>query len=163
MRKKPPTIGAVAKTRRTLPARYALARKARDAVVSIIPRSHLPDDPGEIIGAALQQALTTAYAKGDLQSIHPMLLEAADRKRRELMMLEQTHVLTLRKLEAQVRFYENREAALAAELNKPTNQELTSEDLRRIRRIYGLDDQKEPPAEHNTLLDAHHTTDEYPD
>ena len=142
------------KKRRALPARYARAREARNAIVSIIPRSQLPNDPSELLGAALQQALTTAYANGDLQSIHPMLLEAADRKRRELNMLEQTHALTLRRLEAQVRFYENREAALAAELNKPTDQELTKEDLRRIRAIYGLEDQQVPPPHDDPLLDA---------
>lgn len=143
--------------KRRLPDRYSKARKTTAAIISLIPPSRglpIETDPGELIRAALQEALTTAARSGELASFHPLLLEAADRKRRELVLKEKALEATLEKLHAQISYYRNRERALSDALKEP--QDLTATDLQRIKAIYGLE---EPPALDHPLLDSYSSTD----
>ena len=129
---------------RRLPVRYTRARQAADNVAALIPCSSPTQDTNELIRAALQLAILKAYESGELAMLHPLLLEAADRKRRELAIKEETLALARRRLEVFEQSTRLRDKRVLRELDllegkHQTGQELTAEDLHRIRAIYGLE------------------------
>lgn len=147
---------------RSLPVRYEKARQGATTAIALIPAEN-PDPSLDLIRAAFQQALLRAYESGDLANLHPLLLEAADRKRRELLLKEQTLALARERTNAYVQNLEARLNLMQYDLNKlskpDAGKELTADDIRRIRAIHGLDNDPSPDLYNDpTWITHHHQT-----
>jgi len=96
-------------------------------------------DVSELLRAALLQVLAAANDSGEITGTHFLLLDAAERRRRELALKERLVAVAEGRLQISREDYEWRKKTLAElESKSGQGQPLSVEDLNRIREIYGL-------------------------
>ena len=120
-------------------------RKRTDELVELAAQNG--DQIPEMLRAAFLESFTEASMNGAVRDMNPLTLETAERKRQELKIKERQMLLAERRVEVveqRLQFDRDRRSAELKRLDEKAHkgQPLTPEDVRRIREIYGLADER---------------------
>jgi len=104
------------------------------------------DAVSDLLAASLRESLALAKSEGRLRRLNPLLLEQADRRRRELAIKERAITLAERRvdvIESRFKIDKGKADKLIAdlELKSRRGESVTAEQIKQIREIYGVYEQ----------------------